>query len=298
MPANTGAFANMIAPGLRKVFFTDMDRAPYQLESIFNVETSGKNYEQDISMAGIGTMPELTEGAAVTYTDSSEGYKKTYTHVQYGLAFAVTRVMWEDDLYRVMPQYPRKLADSARIAAETAAANIFNNGFSSSYLGADAVALFSASHPLADGGNSTNTPSTQCDLSLSTLESAVTAFRAMKDDYSNKIVVPPKYLVVPAELQWTALKLVGSDKDPESANNTINVMRNRVQVVVWDYLTDTDAWFLLGEKSKHRLTWFWRKRPTMEHDDDFATGNALFKSTMRLSVGWSDWRNAYGTSGG
>ena len=300
MPAATGAFSELIAPGLRDVFTTDLGLAPFQGEQILKVKTSTQHTESDLSRSTLGAIPVVTEGAAVTYDDINEGYKKTYTHVQYGLGFAVTRVMWEDDLYGQMVDASRSLAQSARITVETACANVFNNGFSSTYAGGDALALFSAVHTLIEGGTSANAPSTNADLSKTTLRAAITAFRNMRDDRNNKLVIPPKYLIVPAALEFTALELTQSRLDPESGNNAINPINGRLEVKVWDYLTDDDAWFISAGKDHPlmRAQVIWRVRPQFSNKDDFSTDNALFKVRFRMSTGFSDWRGLYGTSGG
>jgi hypothetical protein len=41
----------------------------------------------------------------------------------------------------------------------------------------------------------------------------------------------------------------------------------------------------------------WRKKVQFQSGDDFSTGNALFKSTMRFAVACYDWRGAYMNAG-
>jgi hypothetical protein len=52
-------------------------------------------------------------------------------------------------------------------------------------------------------------------------------------------------LLVPDNLYDTAMEIVGSDKDPESANNTVNMMKGRFKVVPYMRLDDYDTnnWF-------------------------------------------------------
>ena len=297
MPATTGAFSNLIAPGLRKVFSTDLKLAPSQYESIFNVDSSSHAYEKEITIGGLDTMPTLAEGAGVTYEDPTEGYKTTYTHVKYGLGFSVTLEMWADDMYKQMVKATRYLARSANKAIQTSAANVFNRAFNTSYTGADGSFLCATSHALLGGSTAANRPTNDADLNLTTLESGITTFREIADDQGDPCGLAPAILLVPNELEFTALRLVRSAQLPDSANNDINPIQNRVKVVVWDWLTDADAWFLLADKSNHQLQWFWRMKQTFTNDDDFSTGNALFKCLMRYSNGWTDWRGVYGTSG-
>jgi hypothetical protein len=61
------------------------------------------------------------------------------------------------------------------------AADVFNNGFSTSYVGGDGAALFSASHPTIGAGNQSNLLSA-ADLSEASLETALISISKIKDD--------------------------------------------------------------------------------------------------------------------
>ncbi len=65
--------------------------------------------------------------------------------------------------------------------------------------------------------------------------------------------------------------------------------------MVWHYLTDNDAWFLVGDI--HYLKFFWRQKLAFDSAIDFDTDDAKFKATMRFSLGHSDWRGVYGVPG-
>ena len=58
------------------------------------------------------------------------------------------------------------------------------------------------------------------------------------------ISLMPNTLVVPPSLMFTAQRILESAQVPGSANNDKNVLNGIVNLVVWQYLTDSDAWFL------------------------------------------------------
>ena len=80
-------------------------------------------------------------------------------------------------------------------------------------------------------------------------------------------------------------------------SNTINYVKSIVSnVVVWDYLTDANNWFVIDSTlAKIYLNWIDRVPLEFEMDptSDF-TLEARFRGYMRYSYGWSDWRWVYG----
>lgn len=297
MATLTGNFDDLIAPGLRKVWFEEYMRRPEQFSQIFNIESSDRNYEKDTTIAGFGAMPVKTQGASVVYEDPAQGFDKTYTHQSYGLGFRVSEEMFDDDLYGVMKRMPKALAISAKQAIEVTAANIFNNGFNSSFTGGDAKELFATDHPLEGGGTGRNELSTSSDLSVTSLKQALIDFEdGTVDGKGLPLLFMPKFLVVPTNLGFDATELLKSSLLPGTANNDINSLGTRgLEPFVLKYLTDTDAWFLLSDT--HALTFLWRKKPVFSSMMDFDTGDAKFKANMRFSVGFSDWRGVFGSPG-
>jgi len=67
-------------------------------------------------------------------------------------------------------------------------------------------------------------------------------------------------------------------------------------VVVWDYLTDEESWFVLDSGlAKMHLLWIDREplEFAMDPASDFRL-EARYRGYMRYSYGWSDWRGVYG----
>ena len=74
----------------------------------------------------------------------------------------------EDNLYMDLGrQYTIDLQRAMKETKEIMAANVFNNGFSTSYPIGDGAALLSTSHPLWGGGTSSNKLATLPDFSES-----------------------------------------------------------------------------------------------------------------------------------
>ncbi len=290
-------FGDLLAPGFREIFFMKFGEKPPQMEELFNLRTSSRQFEEDSYVSGLSNIPKKVESAPVSTDAAIQGFDTRYTHDTFSLQYKISREMNEDDLYGIMRKMPAALGRSMRNTVEIDAANIYNRAFDTTNYadGADGKALFVTDHPLVGGGTQKNRPTTFGNLNATSLEQALIDLRATTDDRGQLLHLKPIKLVVPPTLEWTALKLIGSAFDPDSANNAVNPAHNILRVVVNDYLTDTNAWFVIGDE--HEVNWFWRVRPDHESDNDFQTDDALFKVRARWSRKWSLPWGVYGNEG-
>jgi len=290
-------FGDLLAPGFRDIFFLKYGEVPPMFEKMYNMETSSRKYEDDSYVSGLGNVPEKDEGSPFTYDAAIQGYDVRYTHKTYSLGYKISREMHEDDLYGIMKQMPRALGRSMRITVETDAANLYNRAFDTTNYadGGDGKALLTTDHPLVGGGTQKNELTTAANLNATSLEQAKLDIRATTDDRGQLLHLRPKLLVVPPALEDTAKILLGSAYDPDSANNAINPYHNKFELVVWDYLTASSAWFVLSDE--HAVKWYWRVKPEHESDNDFQTDDALFKVRARWSRKWSSPWGVFGSPG-
>lgn len=299
MAINTGSFGKALWPGVNKWFGDAYNEWKTEYTDVFAHNTSRKAWEEDVSVSPFGLLQQKSEGAAVSYDVAQQGFLDRYTHVTYALGFAITKEMVEDDLYDVIgKQRSEMLAFSARQTKETIAANILNRAFNSSYKYGDGVELCNASHPNAAGGTWSNIIATAADLSEAALEQACLDIQGWTDDRGKKIAVRPRKLVVPYTLDFEANKIMQTQYEVGTDNNTVNVVRGRFPggVSLNHYLTDSDAWFVLTD-IPNGMKYFERRPDTFTQDDDFDTDNAKFKVTARYSFGCSDKRAIYGSAG-
>lgn len=286
----------LLEPGLRAIYGESYNDYPEEYTEAFEVDSSSKHQEEDFSLSGFGLAQQKNEGQNVYFDEMYKGYKTTYTHAEYALGFSVTRIMYEDDLYRQIKARPKALARSVRHTVEILAANVLNNAFTSG-LGGDGKYLCATDHPIKSGTLS-NSMSPSATFSVTSFEQALIAIQGWTDDRGMKIRVLPKKLIVSPSDSFQAQIVLKSAKMPDTANNDINPAMNYLPngFTVMHWLTDTDAWFLKTDVP-NGLMYFWRRRPEFTNDNDFKSENALFKTTFRCSQGWSDWRAIYGSAG-
>jgi hypothetical protein len=309
MAINRASIAKELLPGLNAVFgieYTDVDN---EHASLFDVENSDRAFEEEVLFTGFGSAPVKGEGAAVQYDDAQEGYTARYTHETISLAFAVTEEAMEDNLYDTFAKLrARGLARAMANTKQVKAADVFNNGFSSSYLGGDGVALFSAAHPTVGSGNQSNTLGAT-DLSEASLETALITIAKAKDDRGILIGLQAESLHIPPDLAFTADQILNSTLSTTTVTNSttgvtntndINSIRNQGLVpggfFVNRRFTDTNAWFIKTD-CPNGTKMFVRAPLQTKMEPDFDTGNLRYKARERYSFGWSDWRGFYGASG-
>lgn len=297
MSSYRNTFGDLLEPGFRQIFDDVYKEIPQIFPSLLHVNSSTKQDEKDSAISGFGLLALTTEGGVVDYEDPVQMYDKRYIHQKYTKGFKVSEELYEDDQYGVIKKKPAALARAARRTTESSAANLFNNAFSTSYLGGDAKPLVSVSHPRSDGGTAqSNGSSTGLTLTETNLETGRLALRGHLDDKGMKIESMADTLVVPPALEKQAHTIVDSNLRSDSADNDINFYKGKLKIVVWDWLTSTTAWFLLDSRM-HELNWFWRIRPEFKQDTAFDTGMALYKTRTRFSNGFSDYRGVWGSKG-
>lgn len=119
--------------------------------------------------------------------------------------------------------------------------------------------------------------------------------RNFTDDQGNIIVVRPDLIVIPPDLEETVVEITKTPKGLDTAHGNVNFLYGRYKYVVWDYLTDSNNWFLCDTAlMKQYLNWFERIPAEFGKTKDFDTYVAKFSVYNRFSCGFSGWPWIYG----
>ena len=306
MPLPAGNFADLLKPGLKSIFDIAMSSPPDMLNTLFSVESSTRFEEQYQGMGALGTVPVFD--GSVPYHDFDAGYRTDIRNYEMAMGIQVERRLADDDQYNQINRRAGNMASAFNNTIETDAANVFINAFTDSGTnrmgastnGADGVALLSTAHP----DSPANTNSTQSNegtyaLTIDNLDTTRQNMRNFKDDKGNLLGVNPNTLLVPPELERTATQLVNQRAiyEPGSAQYDVNMFSGRFNLIVWDRLTDSNAWFLMDSVlMKQHLIWQWRIRPEFSQSEDFDGITAKYRGYMRYGIGWTDWRFIYGNN--
>jgi hypothetical protein len=290
-----------LLPGLNALFGMEYEKYPEEHKAIFETETSERSFEEETKLSGFGSAPVKGEGAAIAYDNAQEAWTARYNHETIALGFSITEEAIEDNLYdSLSARYTKALARSMANTKQVKAANILNNGFSTSFPGGDGKPLFDTQHPLVSGGVNSNEPSTGADLNETSLEAAVIQIAAWTDERGLLIAAKPRRLVVPPSLMFVATRLLETELRTATADNDTNAIRSLGVIpegyTVNHYLTDTDAWFLTTDVP-NGLKHFVRSPLANSMDGDFDTGNVRYKARERYSFGFSDPLGMFGSPG-
>lgn len=297
MAQATGNFSKLLWPGLNTVWERAGKERKPEYTSLVDSYNSSQNWEEELQLSGYGLPVIKGEGDAVTMDVMRQGFLQRYTHVVYALGFSITRELFEDDLYdKVGEQKASKLRYSMLQGKETVVANLYNRAFNGTYTFADGKEILATDHPFIGGGTFANELATAADLSEASLEQACIDIQKYADARGLKEAIKPVKLIVPVDLWPEAEKLLGTQYEMGTANNTISVVYKKMPMEVNHYLTDADAWFIRTD-ADNGLKLFQRRPLQFDMDNDWDTENAKFKASERYSVGVTNVKALFGSPG-
>lgn len=294
MAIQSGNYARLLEPGLRKIFFETYKEKPEQYRKFMNVLTSEKAVETDMRMGGFTMWNPKGSLDSTEYEDPKGQGLHMYKHVTFSKGFQIEKEMVDDEQYNIIAKMPKALARAARATIESHAASVLNDAFTAKPENFNGEALISDSHALlGEPGVTTSNFIGNLALTEQNLEIAMKLAAEQVDERGLKIQVMPDTLIVPRSLEFTAEKIVKSVHLPGTDLNDINPLQGRFKVVVLDYLIDDGRWFVL-DSTMNPLNFFWRERLNFKRETDFDTDAAKFKGRMRFSYGWTDFRGILG----
>jgi len=300
MAINRAQLAKELEPGLNALFGLEYNTYENQHADIFDTENSDRAFEEEVMLSGFGSASVKPEGSSVNFDAATESFTARYSHETVALAFQITEEAVEDNLYdKISTRYTKALARSMAHTKQVKAANVLNNGFSSSFTGGDGVELFSSAHPTSSG-NQRNELATASDLNETSLEQAMIDIGAFADDRGLKVAAKARKLIIPSALQFTAERLMKSANRVGTADNDVNALASKGMIpegyVVNNYLTDTNAFFIKTDVP-NGMKHFQRSPIATSMEGDFETGNMKYKARERYSFGFSDWRGMFASEG-
>lgn len=296
----TGNFPRDLLPGVKKHFGNSYNMYSSLWNQMFQEEMSDQSFELAVGVNELGLAPVKAQGASIQFDSAQQTYVSTFTNITYGLGFIVTREEIEDNKYNtIIKLRAGALGRSMSRTREVTSANVFNRGFSGSYVYGDGQPAFSASHPTTAGLQS-NLIAVAADLSEAALEQIAIDISNALDDKGNVIRLYPRQLWIPTALQFEAKRILGDPDRPATADRDINAMYalgTFAQGYMFNpYLSDSDAWFVKTDCPDSFISWT-RRKVGIENDNEFTTENLQYKATMRHTQGVADWRGYYASPG-
>ena len=289
-----------IDPGVQGHFEIGFSRRASLRDALFSIKGSTLASEEIFGSGAVGVDAWDTYrlSGQVGQADFDQGYKKTFTHQERVVETDIKQLLYRTSQFNSIFNIASKLGNSASLKMEYDAVSVFNNGFDDNFAGADAVGLLSAAHPHSPH----NTGDTQVNentfaLTNDNVSTTREAMMAFTDDKNQKVGVTPNLLIVPPGLEDEAIRIVGSQQEPTNATNAINPQFGRLNYVVWHYLTDANAWFMVDTNlMADHLLWFNESPISVKPKVQDETIVATWIAYMNYSYGWTDWRWIYGNN--
>lgn len=284
---------------LKRVFDFELKSRTSLIPTLFHVDSSTRAYEEQISMGGITDFTQIGETTAITYQGMSNGYVSRWTHLKYANGVSHSLEAIEDEQHGVLKRKSELLAESAWSTREQLAASFFNNAFTRVWNATEGQYFCDSDHPLdprATYNSGTTFSNTLTDpLDIEPLQEVIVLAQRLPSPMGRPLNYTPKYLLVPPALQFLAKQILQSSGEYDSPNNSINTIRNAMQVLVWPYLTSSTVWFVICDR--HELYWYNRRPFTHDTEEDFDTEILKEKATFRCSNGAADPRGVFGSTG-
>lgn len=277
---------------IQEVFDTTIEKKIDYIPLMYNVQTSTRSQENHLGTGALGQMVEWN--GSVNFDDFSKGYEQNYRHIKYSNGLQVEREVMDFKEYKEVARRTDKLAYSVYKTLQTHAASTFNNAFVATATGPDGVPLCSSAHHLVPGDDAQSNTGV-LDLNVDNLETVINAMYDFKDDRGDIMGVMPRVIVVGNYWLKTAKQIVGSDMEPFTADNQMNVYKDEVTYLHNPYITGK-KWFVVDpDLMKQNLNWYNARDPKkVEYEDDFNTEVGSYKSVGMWSKGWDSFPWIFG----
>lgn len=304
-PLTSAEFDELISTGvLEEVFFVGYERAMSQgmsVKALFGPGNfNGKRSQDVLSLGNLGYFDERKEGGSTKVDSIEQLFKTTFTAVEYSKTVPIDRNLVADQQYLQISDLVDALGDLAGKTQRKHAASVFNNAFSSSYLGGDSKALCATDHPLDLNGAVSQGNYGTTAFSYDAVMATIILMMAYKNSRNLPIAVVPDTIVIPVALIEQGLQITQNVNEPDTADRNINAIlaKGGMKLVVDPYLdvSDTNNWFLVDSVlAQRQLKWVEREALNMGVDMPTQTdANYYAGARMRYDYGWSDWRWVYG----
>lgn len=290
-----GSIAEELEPGIREIVGDGFRAKEPMYTRLVRVSDSDKAAEHILEFNYFGLPALKSEGQPMATDEVVEGKKKNISHVTYALAAEFSWEAMRDEKYGKLKGAAFELGKSMRELLEVQGHMLYNDGFVTE-LAIDGETVFDAAHINLKLGNSYSNLATT-DLTLAAIQDLITTFMNYTDGTGKQIALMPELLVVPPESWVNATELLNTRLKPNSADNTVNVINGKLELMVDPYVTDTDSWFARSAMSDINAHFFFRERPMQDAWDDKKSRISAFAVIARIGRGVSDPRGLFGSAG-
>jgi hypothetical protein len=236
---------------------------------------------------GLSTLSVVDEGQAYTELSWADE-EETASFAKRGNFVGVTLETLLSDKVNVVRRLPQRLSVSWYNTMSALNAAVFTTNTATGPALADTGALFNAT---AVGTATGHANLLTTALSYTAYGAVRLAMRKQTDQVlgaGEKLLITPKFVLVPVDLESTARPIFDTQFLPGSANNDKNPYYNEAQVIVVPTWTDTNNWAAVGDPMEFPAIWniFIRgnRVPSIFTAGDESSGAMFTNDTLRYKV--------------
>lgn len=301
MPLTRSDMPNLLEDGLKTVFFEALDATVGDYERIATIVPSESDQE---NYAWLGAVPSMREFTDERMPLGLLEHDYSIRNKTWESSIAIERAAIEDDKLGHIKLRVMSLAREAKRHMDELVFGLLRNGFATNCY--DGQYFFDTDH--AEGESGTQSNKGTAALSASALQTAITSMMKFKDDRGKLLGVSPDLLVVPPDLQWTAMELLESTYWPGegtvTARTSSNVLKGKLDLLVSPYLSDSNDWFVLSTKGVVKPIILQSRTPiefaALEADSEsgFMRDEYVYGVRARYNAGYGLWQMAYASQVG
>jgi len=227
----TSTFSYLLGTSMNKRLLKDYQAWPSEWQKFCSTVAVKDFKQQDrIRLGAFGSLSTVAEDAAYTTLTLADTHA-TYTPTKRGNLVQISReTIINDDLYAIK-QIPQKLAVAAAFTLAEFVYELLDPAAGAIY---DGYILFSNTHhansAVADA--SVGTANNGTALSSAAMQTGVIKMRKQQNAASKPIGLKPRFLLVPPDLEFTAMTILKSAGLPGGSNNDVNPMMGYCEPIV------------------------------------------------------------------
>lgn len=283
-----------------EVLFLYFEQNPEKFTELFEVQPSKKAFEDFVRFSGVGRFQIKLEGQPIAFDNPVQGARTRVNHSVYGLGMRMSREAVRDAQFDVLTRQTKALARSGKDHRERLAYGLINDFSAGSiHLGTDGVSIANAAHPMlkppTPGQTLSNVLSPPIQLSTEGVEAALITLMNQQSEEGHQIgadLMSGLNLVTGTALVMVGKNVLKAQGRPGTTNpHDINTISDYgINQHVSPYITDPDAWRIIGAKGKNGLMWYENEDVSMNNSTDFLTGDRMWISWYRACVAGILWQ--------
>jgi hypothetical protein len=242
---------------------------------------------------GVNTLSTVLEGAAYTELAIADD-EETASFVKRGNYIGITLETLMRDKINYVRRIPTVLADTWFNTQSSLVSSVFTVNTATGPVLGTTGALFNATATTTAGGHANLLTTALSHAQFSTVRTAMRKQTDQPLGVGRKLLLTPRYLLVPVDLEVTALDIRNSELVPEAdgagttGNQTVNNFRNSFDVIVVPDWTDTNNWAVVADPNIAAAIWLiyprGQRTPQIFSADSETSGAMFTNDELRFKV--------------